>query len=259
MRRSAQALSFVLIALLSLSCTSTGSRSGQDGRQRSPALQAFTLQNEGSGFFQQGRHELALEKFQEADRLQPGNSTVHNMIGLCYLRMGQYGPALDAFTKALALTPAFTDARNNRGATYLAMQQFELAEVDFAAVLADSTYPHRYQAYYNLGMTYLQRGQLMLAEENMKRAATAASPIFEAFLRLADISREMGKSDDALTWLQEARLKFPERHEATLEAARILIEQQRNQEARIFLEEVIAADPRSDLAEQARGLLQLAD
>jgi type IV pilus biogenesis/stability protein PilW len=222
---------------------------------RNPSLHAFTLQNEGSGYFQQGRFEEALDRFQKAESIQPGNATVHNMIGLCYMRLEQLDQALAAFTQALTLAPAFTNARNNRGAVYMALGQYQLAEVDFTAVLGDSTYPHRWQAFFNLGMVYLQRGQLAAAEENLRRAATAPLPVFDAFLRLADISRELGKDRAAVNWLMEARLKFPERVEATLQLGVLLAELGREGEARRYLEDVVASDPSSEFAHQAQTLL----
>jgi Tfp pilus assembly protein PilF len=189
-------------------CASGGRKPNTTPLNRNPSLYAFTLQNEGSGFFQQGRYQEALERFQKAESIQPGNATVHNMIGLCYMRLDQLDQALASFGMALTLAPAFTNARNNRGAVYMAMEQYQLAEVDFAAVLGDSTYPHRWQAFFNLGMVYLQRGQLGAAEDNLRRAATAPLPVFDAFLRLADIAHELGKQREAESWLIEARLKF---------------------------------------------------
>jgi type IV pilus biogenesis/stability protein PilW len=236
-------------------CASGGRKPGTVPLNRNPSLYAFTLQNEGSGFFQQGRYQEALERFKKAESIQPGNATVHNMIGLCYMRLDQLDQALASFSQALSLAPAFTNARNNRGAVYMALEQYQLAEVDFAAVLGDSTYPHRWQAFFNLGMVYLQRGQLGAAEENLRRAATAPLPVFDAFLRLADIARELGKQREAESWLMEARLKFPERVEASLQLGMLLAELGREDEARRYLEEVISSDASSELAEQARTLL----
>jgi Tfp pilus assembly protein PilF len=215
------------------------------------------MMRQGSVLLQQGRYQDALEAFVEASEHQPGNATVYNMIGLCHLKMVHYDQALQAFSTALDLIPTFTDARNNRGATYLAMGQYRLAEVDFTAVLGDSTYPHRWEAYYNLGMTYLQRGQLGAAEENLRRAATAPAPVFDAFLRLAEISVERQNIDNAIDLLEEARLKFPDRLEPTFQLGRLLMEEGRTQEAEPYLREVIESDSSSELANQARLLLEL--
>ncbi|MEJ2583289.1 MAG: hypothetical protein P8127_16930, partial [Acidobacteriota bacterium] len=94
--------------------------------------------------------------------------------------------ALENFNQALELVPLFTDARNNRGATYLAMGQLHLAEVDFVAVLGDSTYPHAKQVNYNLGLTYLERSQHGAAEEAFRQAIIPPKPVFDAYLRLAE-------------------------------------------------------------------------
>lgn len=219
-------------------------------------LYSFTLMRQGSVLLQQGRYEDALERFQEADRHAPGNATVHNMIGLCYLNMQRHDEAIAAFDAALDLIPSFTDARNNRGATHLAMGQYALAEVDFVAVLADTTYPHRWEAYYNLGMAYFRRGQRAAAEENFRRAAFAPTPVFEAFLRLADIAQERGEIESAIDYLEEAKLKFPERIEAPLRLGRLLDQIGRRAEARGYLEQVISADPGSAYAAEARRILE---
>jgi type IV pilus assembly protein PilF len=253
---------FAVLAILgTLACSSSSppspSASGKPAAdQPSNPLYAFTLMRQGSVLLQQGRYEDALKRFQEADAHSPGNATVHNMIGLCYLKMESYENALKAFDKALELIPSFTDARNNRGATYLALKKYQLAEVDFVAVLADTTYPHRWEVYYNLGMSYLERRQTGAAEENFRRAAFAPTPVFEAYLRLADIAQQRGEISGAIDLLEEARLKFPERLEAPLELGRLLMRAGRVEEARTQLQHVIDADPGSTFADQARQLLE---
>lgn len=251
-------------ALVGPGCSSSGTQEkAREATQSTPAenspsnpLYPFTLMRQGSVLLQQGRTEDALKLFEEAASLQPSNATAFNMIGLCNLKMGKYPEALDAFNTALQLIPTFSDARNNRGATYLAMGQYHLAEVDFLAVLGDNTYPHHWDIYYNLGMTYYQQGKLAAAEENFNRAVTAPKPVYEAFLRLAEIDLKRDKVDAAIDILQEARLKFPERMEAPLELGRILMDQGRTDEARTYLQEVVRAAPGSDLAKQAKELLE---
>jgi len=260
MRRIVVVACLVALPLGACSSGSTSSKSSADAAGRGSdegTLYSFTLMRRGSVLLQQGRYQDALEAFEEASQHQPGNATVYNMIGLCHLKMVQYDQALQSFSNSINLVPSFTDARNNRGATYLAMGQYRLAEVDFMAVLGDSTYPHRWEAYYNLGMTYLQRGRLGAAEENLRRAATAPSPIFDAFLRLAEISVEKQNIDNAIDLLEEAMLKFPDRVEPAFQLGRLLMEQGREDEARPHLRRVIESDGNSELANQARLLLEI--
>jgi len=218
-------------------------------------LAAQSLMRQGYVFMQQQQYDRALERFRQADKANPGNATVYNMIGLCFLSLNDLDQALTNFDIALQLIPGFTDARNNRGTTYLALGQYRMAEVDFIAVLSDSTYPHRWKVFYNLGVTYLSRGQVGAAEENFQEAITAPIPVFEAYLRLAEIAQSQGRIDSALNLLEEARLTHPDRLDGSLAYGRLLVDIGRPAEARPYLEDVIASDPGSVLADDARELL----
>lgn len=227
-------------------------------KQKTPAvdpLYSLSLMREGVVFMQQGRYDTALERFREADRAAPGNATNNNMIGLCHLQQGNLEEALAEFDKALQLVPLFTDARNNRGATYLAMRQYHLAEVDFVAVLGDSTYPHAKQVNYNLGLTHLERGHLGAAEESFRRSIVAPNPVFNGYIQLSSLAQRQGELERSVVLLEEAQLNFPEAIEVSLELGKVLILMGRNEEARPYLEEVIADDPNSDYATSARNLL----
>jgi Tfp pilus assembly protein PilF len=222
--------------------------------QTDPLL-SQSLMRQGLVFMQQDRFDEALDQFRQAEAATPGNATVYNMMGLCYLSLEQYDKALELFDRALTTIPGFTDARNNRGTTYLALEQYRLAEVDFIAALGDATYPHRWKVFYNLGITYLSRGQIGAAEENFEKAITAPMPVFEAYLRLAEIAQMQGRTDSALSLLEEARLKYPDRLDGILAYGRLLVDVGRPQEARPYLEDVISSDPSSPLADEARSLL----
>lgn len=221
----------------------------------SDPLYSLTLMRQGSVLLQQRRYQDALESFQLADRTAPGNVTNKNMIGICYLRMGQFDQALLAFDQALQLVPGFTDARNNRGTTYLSMGQYRLAEVDFVAVLGDSTYSHRRQVYYNLGLTYMKRSQIGAAQENFRRSIQQPNPVYGGYIQLAQIAQMQGELESAKSILEEAKLYFPEELEVPLELGKLLTLMGRVDEARPYLEQVVSDAPDSDAAVTARTLL----
>jgi tetratricopeptide (TPR) repeat protein len=258
-----RSLLFVLFIVLALVTAGVGvadaspspvPKKNKKKSQTDPLL-AQSLMRQGYVFMQQQRFDEALDRFRAADQANPGNATVFNMVGLCYLSLEQLDKALENFDTALQMIPGFTDARNNRGTTYLALEQYRLAEVDFIAVLSDSTYPHRWKVFYNLGLTYLGRGQIGAAEENFQKAITAPTPVFEAYLRLAEIAVSQGRTDSALGLLEEARFKYPERLDGILAYGRLLTDLGRSEEAEPYLEDVIASDPGSQLADEARALL----
>lgn len=251
--------SSVLVLALVLSMTLGGCTSSKPAdptaRDIENPLYSLTLMRQGSLMLQQGRFKAAFDKFERADEISPGNATTLNMMGLCHMRMSQFDQALLSFDKALALIPAFTDARNNRGATYLAIGQYRMAEVDFCAVLADPTYPHRYEVYYNLATTYLQRGLTSAAKENLRKALDPDQPVFEAYLQLAEIEQQEGSPDDAVILLEEAIFRFPTRVEAPLALGRLLINLGREKEAEPYLRKVISDEAGSGFSDVARRLL----
>lgn len=260
-----------LVAVVSLSCLSVvvacaSSNTASEAKSQAPApkptssdtsapIHSLTYMRQGTVLMQQGRYQDALEAFKTADKLAPGNVTNANMMGLCYLSLGQPDQALASFDQVLQIAPQFTDARNNRGATYLSMQQYHLAEVDFIAVLGDSTYPHRRQVYYNLGITYLQRGQLGAAEENFRKSILPPNPVFNGYLQLADLAQRQGELERALTFLQEANLEFPDQTQVAFEIGKLLMIMGEEEEARLYLEKVVADAPNSSEAATARALL----
>jgi tetratricopeptide (TPR) repeat protein len=263
MNRSTAILAIAAIAI-STACASSSTNGTPTQTQTktqaqkpvsSDPLYSLTLMRQGSVLLQQRRYQGALESFQQADRTAPGNATNKNMIGICFLRLGQYDQALLAFDQALQLVPGFTDARNNRGTTYLAMKQYRLAEVDFVAVLGDSTYSHRRQVYFNLGITYLQSSQTGAAEENFRRSIVQPSPVFGGYIQLAKIAEQHGELETARGFLEEAKLYFPEELEVPLELGKLLYLMGREDEARPYLEQVITDDPNSGFAATARTIL----
>ena len=241
-----------------LTCSTASAEPKKKKKQPTPVndpLYSLTLMRQGVVFMQQGRYDEALKRFKEADQIAPGNATNANMIGLCYLRTGELDKAFAYFDTALRLVPLFTDARNNRGTTYLAMGQYHLAEVDFMAVLGDSTYPHAKQVNYNLGLTYLQRGQPGAAEESFRRSIIPPNPVFDGFMQLAALAQQQGELERSKVLLEEAKLNFPEAIEVSFELGKVLILMGRDDEARPYLEQVISDEPSSESAASARILL----
>lgn len=259
--RPVHRLAFVALLCVAIGCASSGDKDRLNPNQsassadESHPLYAFNLMRDGSILLQQERYEDALKKFTMADEAQPGNATVHNLIGLCHLRLQRPEVAIKSFDQAMALLPNFTDARNNRGIAYLSLGQLSLAEVDFLAVLNDTTYAHHWAVYHNLGLTYRQKGQIGAAEENFRRAITAPTPVLESYLQLADLAQAAGKNESAISLLEEADLKFPDRFEAALALGRLLVTLRRPDDARQYLDKVVRADPNSEAADEARSLL----
>ena len=66
-----------------------------------------------------GRHQEAVEAFQQAIRLKPNLAQAHYNLCKAYGNLGRYQEAVDAFIQAIRLKPDFTEAHYSLGLTYL--------------------------------------------------------------------------------------------------------------------------------------------
>jgi len=247
-----------LAALAALAaCASSGPKASTLAPDADPAdpLAATRLMQQGQALVAEGRAAEGLEKYRVAQRLQPRNPTIYNLIGVAELRQRHPAKAVEAFNQALALAPEYSDARNNRGAAYVQLGQFAQAETDYVAVLGDSTYASRTSVFFNLGSLYLSRGNMSAAEENLRRAAVPSGPT-EAFLLLGQVDETLGRPALAETAYREGMAKAPERVDIALALAKLLDAAGRADEAREVYRRIVSLAPNSPEAQQARARVE---
>jgi tetratricopeptide (TPR) repeat protein len=254
-RRSSLPAAVILLALAA-GCRSTPppAKAADNTINPDDPLAATFLMRQGENLVAEGKFADGIAKYDAAAKLQPRNPTVHNLLGLAELQSGDAVKALEQFNQALALAPGYSDARNNRGAAYVRLGQLSLAEADFLAALTDNTYENRAGVFFNLGSLYYGKGNLPAAEENLKRAATAAGPV-EAYILLGKVEDRLGKPELAEAALRTAMSRAPERPDAPLALALLLQEQGRSQDARDLFAKIVALAPNSPEAAQARAHL----
>lgn len=257
MRRTVKTLLALVGVGVLVACASAPSQSGEAPLQinSSDPLAATLLMQQGQALVDQGQYPQGIAKIQEAVKLQPDNPTVHNQLGRAELAAGEATKALGEFNKALDLAPSYSDARNNRGSAYVYLGQYSLAEQDFLTVLGDTTFPNRAGVYFNLGSLYYGRGNLAAAEENLRKAATAAGPV-EAYVLLGKVETQLGHEELAEKAYREAMRRAPERPDVPLALAVMLEKQGRGNEAQKLFEQVISLAPGSKAAQEARTHLR---
>ncbi len=125
----------------------------------------------GNGFTEAGQFAEAVEEYEAALELDPGNVDVMTNLGVAYYQLGQPSMAVDIYNQAIAIAPEDADIRSNLAAAYV--QQYEpegdTEPLDMAleqyqkAVELDPDLP---EAHFGLGIVYwlLERNDEAIAE-----------------------------------------------------------------------------------------------
>jgi tetratricopeptide (TPR) repeat protein len=149
--------------------------------------QGDSLQS-GVALFQQGKYEAALEQFEAARRLRPGDASIENFIGITETRLGRIDAANKDYETAIRLNPRLPDPHKNLAFNYLGKGQYELAEKHLKTALAlDSADPfvHYYSAILYLDTSRDQEAMLHIkpAESLLANDQIAALLAIKACLR----------------------------------------------------------------------------
>jgi len=76
----------------------------------------YALNNLGSVYWQQGRHEEAVAAYLKAIRCNPNYHKAYGNLGAAYAKLGDYGRAIKFYRKALELNPREATTHLNLGA-----------------------------------------------------------------------------------------------------------------------------------------------
>lgn len=133
------------------------------------------------------KHDLALQEFQQALRINPHDASAETGIARAYERMGRVQDAEDSFKKAASLRPDYWDGYNSIGAFYQRQGRFDEALVQFQKVI--QLVPDNATGYNNVAGVYQNKGDaksLVLAENALKKSLDLA-PSYPAFANLGAV------------------------------------------------------------------------
>jgi rhomboid protease GluP len=88
---------------------------------------------------------------------------VHGQIGVRLLKQGQLDPAIQELKKSVGARPNFAPGHDTLARAYIAKQDYENAAVETRRVIV--LQPHDEDAYYRLGLIYLEQKQPVKAQE----------------------------------------------------------------------------------------------
>jgi superkiller protein 3 len=119
-----------------------------------------------------GQRDEAIGYYKEYLALQPGSADVWTQLGVLYDEAGQVAEARVAYGKALEIDPKFGRAHHNLGVLFKEQGDWNQAEKHLQQFveLAEAAGERNGEAYYSLGVFYLNRLQPKNAKVQLQRA-----------------------------------------------------------------------------------------
>ena len=142
--------------------------------QEPPEKLATAFDNRGVAYRLKGEYDHALQDYEQAIKLNPGNANAYNNRGIIYRIKGEYGRAIADYDEAIWLRKGdFPAAYYNRALAYADKGDYEQSLRDFDVVMRFD--PNNALALYARGQTLLKKGDID-AGKNEISAAKAIDP-----------------------------------------------------------------------------------
>jgi tetratricopeptide (TPR) repeat protein len=204
----------------------------------------------------EGRADEAIALLQRAKQSSPRDPHVPNAMGLALLYKKDYPGALKSFSDALSLDATFVEARNNRGVANLQAGRWDDAETDFQAVLDGPPTPEKINAHYNLGLLNEKRGQPRDAEREFSLALADAPDNNQVHRARGLVRMKLEQTSSALEDFLVVLKDEPKDPVANYQAAICLLQSDRRDLARKFMQRAAEAAPESDEGRKAKRWLE---
>lgn len=239
--------------------------------KNSPEGQSASAQEvAGKAWYQLGDFKKAVEAFERADRLQPGNSRLKNWLGRSWGRRaetsnpfmapGHASKARRYFEEAVKLNPRNHEAVNDLFSYYLEAPGFLGGGMDKAMALSEQIRTNDPAEYhFALAQIAERRKQYDLAEGQLRKAIDLAPKQVGRIIDLARFLARRGKLSDAEKAFQLAAKTDPKNRQVLYAQAEAYIESGRDPgKARQLLQEYIKGPltPEDPSLEEARKLLE---
>jgi serine/threonine protein kinase/tetratricopeptide (TPR) repeat protein len=148
-----------------------------------------------------GKHDLALQEFQNALKINPRDSEAVKGMAGAFERMGRIQDAESSYKRAIALRPDFWDGYNSLGFFYYRQQRYKEAIEQFQRVIQLT--PDNGTAHSNLGGQYQNIGDYQKAEEEFKKSI-ALAPTYMAYANLGSLYETQARHAESAQMTEQA-------------------------------------------------------
>ncbi len=180
----------------------------------------------------------ALNYLKVLENIDEENLTVKMKLGLLYVELKEYQEALRVFEGILAKNSDAEKVRFYQGAIYEQLKQFDRAIEAYSKV---STSSASYgEALIHIGYLHRSKGDIKAALQYVDRAIEQNENFAPLYSLKATILEELERASDGVTFLEVARLKFPNDERILYSLGALLDKQGRPEEALKIMKELLA-------------------
>jgi Flp pilus assembly protein TadD len=166
----------------------------------------------------------------------------------------QWDQAIASYKSVLAKAPALSFINLQIGSAYRSKQDYDNALVAYNEMLKAD--PSSDKARVGLGMTYLEKGDLGAAENALGQAAQTPTASRELFYTLGQVQAARGNPADAMKWYEKASTTDPNWGKPLLQMGMTALKSGDRTNATAMMQRVLAVDPASAEAAQARSVIE---
>jgi type IV pilus assembly protein PilF len=158
----------------------------------------------GSLYFQDGNWIVALEELTFAISINPNYAQAYSTRGLVLYQIKELESAEKDFQRALDLDEKDPEISNNYGWFLCQIGKEKESIAYFQRAIKNVLYQTPESAYLNIGTCYAKIGELVLAEEFVRKTLRFVPDSPQALFQLASISYKRGNYDAAKEYLKKA-------------------------------------------------------
>lgn len=148
-------------------------------------------------------YTTALDYLLKAADMTPGDTKVHNNLGMTYYFKKQYAQAEHHLRKAIGLDPSNSDAGNNLASVYYHQKKYQDAERVYHNILENLVYQHQYRIHYNLALIKLKAKNRSMAFKHLLAAIKIKDDYCPAHILLGQLERNIKNFKKALKHFED--------------------------------------------------------
>ena len=157
-----------------------------------------------SGAILAGQNDLdqAIEKYQDALRIDPKYAQAYNNLGIALHKLNKTEDSIKVYNKAISIKKNFAEAFNNLGNAFRELKKTKESINYFQKAIRIK--PRYAEAFNNLGSAHEELGNKKMAVKNYKEAIKFKSDYAEAYNNLGLVFNKMACFEDSLLFYKKA-------------------------------------------------------